>query len=132
TGFLVPAASGTYRMGLSGPNAELMLDGHVLARHKNQPWGTRSDMVTLTLEKGHRDAMRVTTEALLLGGVEVLWKRVSTQAERDLAAAAVQADVVVAAVGLNSDLEGEEMKVELDGVSGGGHTPVDLRAAPRN
>ena len=92
SGFLVPEASGTYRIGLSGPNAEVMLDGNLLARHKNQPWGTRSDMVTLTLQKGHRYPLRATTEALLLGGVEVLWKRVSTQAERDLAAAAAQAD----------------------------------------
>jgi beta-glucosidase len=131
SGFLVPEASGTYRIGLSGPNAEVMLDGNLLARHKNQPWGTRSEMVTLTLEKGHRYPLRVTTEALLLGGVEVLWKRVSTQAERDLAAAAAQADVVVAAVGLNSDLEGEEMKVELDGFSGGDKTSIDLPADQR-
>jgi len=73
----------------------------------------------------------VTTEALLLAGVEVLWKRVSTQAERDLAAAAAQADVVVAAVGLTSDLEGEEMKVELDGFSGGDKTSIDLPADQR-
>jgi beta-glucosidase len=131
SGFLVPEASGTYRIGLSGPNAEIMLDGKVLARHKNPPWGTRSEMVPLTLEKGHRYPLRVTTEALLLGGVEVLWKRVSTQAEQELAAAAAQADVVVAAVGLTSDLEGEEMKVELDGFSGGDKTSIDLPADQR-
>src|ERR1044071_8690546 len=108
-----------------------MLDGNLLARHKNQPWGTRSDMVTLTLQKGHRYPLRVTSEALLLGGVEVLWKRVSTQAERDLAAAAAQADVIVAAVGLTSDLEGEEMKVELEGFLGGDKTSIDLPADQR-
>jgi beta-glucosidase len=131
SGFLVPEASGTYRLGLSGPNAEVMLDGNLLARHKNQPWGTRSEMVTLTLEKGHRYPLRVTTEAMLLAGVEVLWKRVSTRAEKDLAVAAAQADVVVAAVGLTSDLEGEEMKVELDGFSGGDKTSIDLPADQR-
>jgi beta-glucosidase len=131
TGFLVPEVSGAYRMGLSGPNAEIMLDGKVLARHKNQPWGTRSEMTTLTLEKGHRYPIRVTTEALLLGGVEVLWKRVSTEAEKDLAAAAAQAEVLVAAVGLKSDLEGEEMKVELEGFSGGDKTSIDLPADQR-
>lgn len=131
TGFLVPEDSGTYRMGLSGPNAELMLDGKVLARHQNQPWGTRSEMATLTLAKGHRYPIRVTTEALLLGGVEVLWKRVSTQPEKDLVAAAAQADVIIAAVGLNSDLEGEEMKVELEGFSGGDKTSIDLPADQR-
>jgi len=131
TGYLVPEVSGTYRFGLSGPNAELMLDGKVLAKNKNKPWGTRSEMATLTLEKGHRYPIRVMAEALLLGGVEVLWKRVSTQPEKDLAAGIAQADVVVAAVGLNSDLEGEEMKVELEGFSGGDKTSIDLPADQR-
>ena len=131
TGFVVPPESGTYRIGLSGPNAELMLDGKVLARHRNQPWGTRSEMSTLQLQKGRRYPIRVTTDALLLAGVEVLWKRVSTQAEAELRTAAAQSDVIVAAVGLNSDLEGEEMKVELEGFSGGDKTSIDLPAEQR-
>ncbi|HEY0687335.1 MAG TPA: glycoside hydrolase family 3 C-terminal domain-containing protein [Steroidobacter sp.] len=131
TGFVVPPESGTYRIGLSGPNAELMLDGKVLAQHRHQPWGTRSEMTTLQLEKGRRYPIRVTTEALLLAGVEVLWKRISTQPEADLRAAAAQADVIVAAVGLNSNLEGEEMKVELEGFSGGDKTSIDLPADQR-
>jgi beta-glucosidase len=108
-----------------------MLDGKVLARHRNQPWGTRSEMVTLPLEKGRRYPIRVTTDALLLAGVEVLRKRVSTHPEEELRAAAAQADVIVAAVGLNSDLEGEEMKVELEGFSGGDKTSIDLPADQR-
>lgn len=131
TGFLVPPESGTYRIGLGGPNAELMLDGKVLARHRNQPWGTRSEMATLELRKGQRYPIRVTTDALLLAGVEVSWKRISAQPEADLRAAAAQADVIVAAVGLTSDLEGEEMKVELEGFSGGDKTSIDLPADQR-
>ncbi|MFC4312305.1 glycoside hydrolase family 3 C-terminal domain-containing protein [Steroidobacter flavus] len=131
TGFVVPPESGTYRIGLGGPNAELMLDGKVLARHHHQPWGTRSEMTTLELRKGQRYPIRVTADALLLSGVEVLWKRVSTQPEAELRAAAAQADVIVAAVGLNSNLEGEEMKVELEGFSGGDKTSIDLLADQR-
>ncbi|WP_349770718.1 glycoside hydrolase family 3 C-terminal domain-containing protein [Steroidobacter cummioxidans] len=131
TGFVVPPESGTYRIALSGPNAELTLDGKVLARHRNQPWGTRSEMTTIELEKGRRYPIRVSADALLLSGVEVLWKRVSTQPEADLRAAAAQSDVIVAAVGLNSNLEGEEMKVELEGFSGGDKTSIDLLADQR-
>jgi len=131
TGFVVPPESGTYRIGLSGPNAELMLDGKVLASHRNQPWGTRSEMLNLELEKGRRYPIRVTADALLLAGVEVLWKRISAQPEADLRAAAENADVIVAAVGLNSNLEGEEMKVELEGFSGGDKTSIDLPADQR-
>jgi beta-glucosidase len=131
TGFLVPPESGTYRMGIRGPTASLTLDGKVLAEQRMAPWGTRSELVPVTLEKGHRYPIRVTTEARLLAGVELLWQRVSTQAETDLLAAAAQADVIIAAVGLTSDLEGEEMKVELEGFSGGDKTSIDLPADQR-
>jgi beta-glucosidase len=131
TGFVVPPESGTYRISLGGPNAELKFDGKVLARHQNQPWGTRSAMTELALVKGRRYPIRVSADALLLAGVDVLWKRISTQPEPDLRAAAAQADVIIAAVGLNSNLEGEEMKVELEGFSGGDKTSIDLLADQR-
>jgi beta-glucosidase len=131
TGFLVPPESGTYRMGIRGPTGSLTLDGKVLSEQRMAPWGTRSELVNVTLEKGHRYPIQVTTEARLLAGIELLWKRVSTQAESDLSAAAAQADVIVAAVGLTSDLEGEEMRVELEGFSGGDKTSIDLPADQR-
>jgi beta-glucosidase len=88
-------------------------------------------MATLQLEAGHKYPIRISVESLLLGGIEVLWKRVSTQPEEDLARAAANADVIVAAVGLNSDLEGEEMKVNIEGFSGGDKTSIDLPADQR-
>jgi beta-glucosidase len=88
-------------------------------------------MVTLDLEKGRPYPIRVTADALLLAGVEVLWKRISTEAEADLRAAAAESDLIIAAVGLTSDLEGEEMKVELEGFSGGDKTSIELPAAQR-
>jgi beta-glucosidase len=56
---------------------------------------------------------------------------VSLQAEKDLIAAAASADLIVAAVGLTSDLEGEEMKINLEGFSGGDKTSLDLPADQR-
>ncbi len=50
---------------------------------------------------------------------------------KDFAAAAASADVVVAAVGLTSDLEGEEMKIDMEGFSGGDKTSLDLPADQR-
>jgi beta-glucosidase len=41
---------------------------------------------------------------------------------------AQKADVVVLALGLNERLEGEEMKIEIDGFSGGDRTSLDLPA----
>jgi len=44
----------------------------------------------------------------------------------DAASAARDADVVVAVVGITSELEGEEMKVDLPGFKGGDRTSLDL------
>ena len=131
TGFLVPPESGTYRVGVRGPTGELVLDGKTLASQRLAPWGTRSELATVTLEKGHRYPIRVSTEAHVLSGIELLWKRVSTQPDEDFKAGTANADLIVAAVGLTSDLEGEEMRVELEGFSGGDKTSIDLPADQR-
>ncbi|HEY6641882.1 MAG TPA: glycoside hydrolase family 3 C-terminal domain-containing protein [Povalibacter sp.] len=131
TGYLVPPETGTYRLGLQGTNAEVMLDGKVIAQHRHKPWGTRSEFVSIELRKGQRYPLRVTNDALLLAGIELLWKRVSTQPEVDMKSAADQADVLVAAIGLTSDLEGEEMKLEIEGFTGGDKTSIDLPADQR-
>lgn len=131
TGYLVPPQTGSYLLGIRGPTGELMFDGKVLVKQQHAAWGTRSDLVPVSLQGGQRYPIRVSSESHLLGGMELLWKRVSTQPDADLAAAARQADVIVAAVGLTSDLEGEEMKIELEGFSGGDKTSIDLPADQR-
>jgi beta-glucosidase len=55
-----------------------------------------------------------------------VWKRVSATPERDLKAAAANADVLVAVVGLTSDLEAEESPVQIPGFKGGDKTTLDL------
>jgi beta-glucosidase len=56
---------------------------------------------------------------------------VSTAPDADLRAGTADADVVVAVVGLTSDLEGEEMAIKVDGFSGGDKTSLDLPADQR-
>jgi beta-glucosidase len=132
TGFLVPPASGTYRVGLHGFSGELMLEGKVLTEAGQTRFGEPPVLTLVTLEKGHRYSVRMTTETHSGGGGSSLfWKRISTQPDAELAAAAAQADVIVAAVGLTSDLEGEEMKIDLEGFSGGDRTSLDLPSDQR-
>ena len=59
---------------------------------------------------------------------ELDWQRISKQPEVDLAAAAGQADVIVAVVGINSTLESEESSITLPGFKGGDRTSLDLPA----
>ena len=62
------------------------------------------------------------------GGVTLKWEA-PAQAQLDEAVAqAKKADVVVAFVGLSPQLEGEEMRIKIDGFSGGDRTSIDLPA----
>ena len=60
------------------------------------------------------------------GGITLKWEA-PAQAQLDEAVdQAKQADVVVAFVGLSPHLEGEEMRIKIDGFSGGDRTSIDL------
>jgi beta-glucosidase len=66
------------------------------------------------------------------GGLYFKWAA-PAQAQLDEAvAAAKQSDVVVAFVGLDAQLEGEEMDVKIDGFAGGDRTKIAMPAAQQN
>lgn len=130
SGYLVAPATGTWRIGLSG-SGKLVLDGSTLAE---RPWGGgggRPDLKTVTLEKGRLYPIHIESEAHGMSGVGLVWKRVDDRWSDHLKTAAARADVIVAAVGLTSDLEGEEMPLKVEGFSGGDKTSLDLPADQR-
>ncbi|MET0308195.1 MAG: glycoside hydrolase family 3 C-terminal domain-containing protein [Sphingomonas sp.] len=126
TGFLVAPETGTYRLGITGFNGELKFDGKPFADLHKAGWGSLPTLKTVKLEKGHRYPIEVMSESHALSGIDLVWKRVSTSPDADLKAAAAQADVLVAVVGLTSDLEAEESPVEIPGFKGGDKTTLDL------
>lgn len=128
TGFLVPPETGTYRLGLTGFNGELKLDGKPFADLRKAGWGSLPTLKTIKLEKGRKFPVEIVSEAHALSGVDLVWKRISTDPAADLKAAAAQADVLIAVVGLTSDLEAEESPVEIPGFKGGDKTTLDLPA----
>ena len=77
--------------------------------------------------KPHSIRIEYTHAAKLFGaGITLNWMP-PIDAERDAAvAAAKQADVVVAFVGLSPELEGEEMPVHVEGFDGGDRTSIEL------
>ncbi len=126
TGFLTPAESGAYKIGLVGSMNRMWLDGKLIVDDAvlHDP---NSQGVTLPLEKGHRYAVKV--EFLRGGfGTKLVWLPVSADPSFEAASAARQADVVVAVVGITSRLEGEEMKVDVPGFKGGDRTILGLPA----
>ena len=132
TGFIVAPETGSYRLGLAGLKGQVRIAGRdvVLARRPTR-WAEPVALTQVDLKKGQRYAVRFETESGVGAPPGMVWKRVSRQPLQDLHAGAKDADVVVAVVGLTSDLEGEEMPVKIDGFSGGDRTRLDLPADQR-
>jgi beta-glucosidase len=131
TGFLVPPETGTYRIGLTGFMGSVTLDGKEVTKLEHPQWGGMPKMTDLKLTKGKHYKLHVETEAHGLSSIDLKWQLVSDTPEAELKAAAAKSDVVVAVVGLSSDLEGEEMPVHVEGFSGGDKTSLDLPADQR-
>jgi beta-glucosidase len=108
TGFLVPPESGTYRLGLSGSNGEMHFNGAYFVDLKNSSWNSLPTMKTVTLEKGKRYPIEISMNSHINTGIDLMWKRVAADADAALKEAAAQSDVIVAVVGLTSDLETEK------------------------
>jgi beta-glucosidase len=124
TGFLTPAESGSYKLGVIGSRNQLWLDGKLIVNdprlHDPEP-----ELATVELRKGHRYSVKLEFSE---GGLaaELVWLPLIADPVAAAVSDARQADVVVAVVGITSDLEGEEMKVQVPGFKGGDRTSLDL------
>jgi beta-glucosidase len=132
TGYLVAPATGTYRIGVTGVQGALTVDGKpAVQASKYSQWGEPLKLTDVRLEKGQRYPLRFQAETGSTGVPGLFWKRISTTPDADLKAGTKDADVIVAVVGLTSDLEGEEMAIKVDGFAGGDKTSLDLPAEQR-
>ena len=127
TGFVVPQASGTYQIGATGDDGyRLWLDGKLLV----EDWSTHGPFTktaTVELKKGRKYAIKM--EYFQGGGTasaKLVWSLPSADPLKQALAAAKKAQVVIAVVGITSNLEGEEMHVDLPGFKGGDRTSLDL------
>ncbi len=132
-GFLTAAESGTYQIGVIGDDGfRLWLDGKMVV----EDWSSHSPetkTAALKLEKGHHYAIKL--EYFQGGGgavAKLIWSPQDNDSKAKAVAAANTSDVVIAVVGITSDLEGEEMKVEIPGFNGGDRTSLDLPAEEEN
>ena len=129
TGTLAPDESGSYEIGLASPNTRLWLDGKLVVDNKvSQDTQRGPKTVEMPLEKGHAYALRLEQTPSRGTPVRLTWRRVVADPKAAAVAAARKADVVIAVVGITSQLEGEEMNVNLPGFKGGDRTSLDLPA----
>nr|WP_245653805.1 glycoside hydrolase family 3 C-terminal domain-containing protein [Novosphingobium rosa] len=128
TGFIVPPVSGTYRLGLSGFSGSMTFEGKPLVDLGAESFGALPNLKTVELIAGHKYPIAVTAQSLKMGGADLVWKPIVADADAQLDAAAASADVIVAVVGLTSDMEAEESRAVVPGFKGGDKTTLDLPA----
>jgi beta-glucosidase len=126
-GWLTPAVSGDYTLGVRGENNQIYLDDKLIVDGK-QHGASLPGFADLHLEQGHRYAITVDNAASLSRSVQLVWVRKDPQAPTRALEAAKQADVIIAAVGITADLEGEESPLAIPGFKGGDRTSLDLPA----
>jgi len=124
-GWLTAPESGTWTIGLEGARNRLYLDRKLIVDGSSSAWPQKKT-ATLKLAKGHKYALLL-EESPEKGLVQKLsWQRQIPKPLERAVNAANNADVTIAVVGLTSDLEGEEMDVDLPGFKGGDRTSLDL------
>ncbi|MGA8939442.1 MAG: glycoside hydrolase family 3 C-terminal domain-containing protein [Acidobacteriaceae bacterium] len=130
TGFLTPPESGDYLIGIRADGSiSVKVDGKEVAQ-EFRTHGIESKLGRVHLEKGQKIALSVQYGEPSNGKptAQLIWARVDNTPSPEAIAAAKQADVVIAVVGITSKLEGEEMPVSEPGFLGGDRTTIDLPA----
>jgi beta-glucosidase len=136
TGVFVAPVSGEYKLGVYGDDGyRLWLDGKLLV----QDWTTKiglpmhgpsTNVETVTLEKDRKYQIKLEYFQHKAGAaVKLLWRPPMPQPEMasfQAARNARAADLVIAVAGITSQLEGEEMKVDLPGFHEGDRTSLDI------
>ncbi|MDA2923700.1 glycoside hydrolase family 3 C-terminal domain-containing protein [Acidobacteria bacterium AH-259-L09] len=126
-GVLVPPVTGTYQLGARGFNAfEVYLEDELLVEFNNihHP---QYQYATVNLEAGHSYRIKVEFhETLNDANIELVWSVPQEDLEKKAVEAAKQADVVLMVMGLSPRLEGEEMRVPVEGFKGGDRLTLKL------
>jgi beta-glucosidase len=125
---LTAQETGDYNLGLQGEGFfRASLDGKIVT----MAFFTKSVETKLGrvhLEKGKPYNLKVEYTVVQAGATapRLVWSKVDLRPSPEAIAAAKSADVVVAVVGITSELEGEEMPVNEEGFKGGDRTSLDL------
>ncbi len=127
-GYLVPPVSGTYKLGVRSYACHLELDGQVVVEYRTEhhPITRTQDLV---LEAGRLYPIRLEMQSTYADPpMQLLWAVPGVDYETPALEAARQAEVVVMVMGLNPNLEGEEMPIHVPGFDGGDRTDIGLPA----
>ena len=128
-GFVTPPETSDYSIGVrfQGGFASVLVGGKPVTRG----WGgdeVQAKVGHVHLDQGTKVPIRVIYSQNNEGPVRVqlIWSKYDIKPTAEAIAAARNADVVIAVLGITSELEGEEMPVNEEGFKGGDRTSIDL------
>ena len=125
---LTPTETGDYNLGVETDGFfRVFLDGK-LVTIANYPHGVETLTGKAHLEAGKAYKLDVEYQrtANAAPHLRLMWGKMDRGVDPAVVAGAQNADVVVAVVGITSELEGEEMNVNEPGFKGGDRTSLDL------
>ncbi|MBN2765151.1 MAG: glycoside hydrolase family 3 C-terminal domain-containing protein, partial [Paludibacteraceae bacterium] len=133
TGYIVPPASGTYKIGCWGmPTLSVWLNGDKLLGHNSEHHAFYHEK-PVEMEAGKK--YKVVYEyknAFGDGDARLLWSMPNANMQQEAVEVAGQADAVILVLGLSQRLEGEEMPIKVDGFEGGDRTHLKLPKTQRD
>ena len=131
SGFLTPNESGDFLLGIRCKGfGRLTADGKQVTLTFGGGNEPVSQVGRVHLEKGRKVAIEFTYGAREgRAQAELIWIKANNAPSPEAITAAKNADVVIAVVGITSQLEGEEMPVSEPGFLGGDRTSIDLPQA---
>jgi beta-glucosidase len=130
-GFLTSTETGDYSIGVrfQAGFAKVVLDGNPVA----QGWAGADDagqakVGHVHLEQGKKVSLKMQYSQAKAAPIraQLIWSKYDPKPSPEAIAAARAADVVIAVLGITSELEGEEMPVSEEGFKGGDRTNIDL------
>jgi beta-glucosidase len=127
TGLLNPNATGDFLLGITADGfARISINDRTITHG----WGKSTRLGQVHLEKGSAVMLDVVYDYRGEGKgkiqAQLIWAPVNNTPDSAAIAAARNADLVVAVVGITSRLEGEEMPVDQPGFVGGDRTSFDM------
>ncbi|UDF05326.1 glycoside hydrolase family 3 protein [Asticcacaulis sp. AND118] len=127
-GYLTAPESGEYRFRYDADGGyRIWIDGKLVIDAWDVDWRPSIATGAIQLQAGHRYALRVEAfQRQNKGDETLLWSLPSDRGARDAMDAARDSDLVVFVAGLSQRVEGEEMRVQTPGFSGGDRTSLDL------
>lgn len=130
TGVLTPAESADYSFQLSGQDAyRLWLDGSLVADTWTSPSVSSAPAKKIPLQKDRAYTLKLETfQSTGNSEAHLNWSLPEENETRKTLDVVHNSDLIILVMGLSPRIEGEEMKVDAEGFSGGDRTSLDLPA----